>query len=339
MSVDEDMLDAHVAFEVQRLTGKALEADVRQEVAAVVDWLADQPLKRILPAASVARSVARVASELPRSETLISLCAEALADVQQVLADEQTTVGDLVSREDVDSLATVVGGMDTARSTMLDILAGSRVYSRLLSHVLYFGVKSYVLTENVLARNIPGASSLVRLGRRGLSSAAPRLEANVDRHLMSFVENNVADTLQESRLFLEATVDEAALREFAAEAWDATAARIVDPVDGSDASQREDLVRAVFRLVDFLVDSGRFATVVEQMVEAGLRRHEDRPTGELLTELGVHTDSITQEVVRLVRPALRRASATGFLERRIRARLETFYAQYEATKGPAKGTV
>ena len=42
--------------------------------------------------------------------------------------------------------------------------------------MLYRGVKDYVLTENVLARRIPGASSIVRFGQRGLNTAAPGLE-------------------------------------------------------------------------------------------------------------------------------------------------------------------
>jgi delta 1-pyrroline-5-carboxylate dehydrogenase len=60
-----------------------------------------------------------------------------------------------------------------------------------------------VLTENVIARKVPGASSLVRLGKRGLNAAVPQLEAGVDRQLKTFVQANVSDTLKDSRRYLD----------------------------------------------------------------------------------------------------------------------------------------
>lgn len=330
------MLDAHVRFEADRLAGSGLDDTVREEVAALFGWLRTVRLADLAPPGHLAGVVGRLAAEAAVTEELADLLSDALAAVQGVLLEEDAAVAELLPRDAFDDLVEVLAGMADARREILDVLTTSDAYTQLVSHVLYHGVKRYVLTENLIARKIPGASALVRLGQRGLTSAAPRLEASVDRQLLAFVEANIADTLRESRRYLDTMLDEGVLTAMAAEAWEANSDRSVASVAAlADTGQLRDTVRPAIHMWEHLRVTGVLQMIVGAVVQDGLERHGDRPVGDLLADLGVTEDAVTRHVVDAVRPALEQARASGFLESSIRRRLEPFYSSYRSRSAPA----
>lgn len=97
-------------------------------------------------------------------------------------------------------------------------------------------------------------------------------------------------------------------------------------------------------------DEGVIAEVVEAVAAEALEQHAERPAGELLDAWGVEVETVVADVVEGLRPALEHAHASGFLEERVRAHLEPFYASLPSmleapparkpatTKAPAKKT-
>jgi hypothetical protein len=321
------MLEAHVQFELDRWRGERLDETLRAEVDAVLDWLQTARLADLAPPDTTPLAVAALVDELPVTDELLDLVAEVAVAVDEAVRGQDATLGDLVTSEDVDGLVDVLAGMDDARSEVLSALTESEAYTRLVAHVLYHGLKAYALTENVFARKIPGASSLVRLGQRGLSSAAPRLEANVDRQLTAFVQANIADTLRESRRYLDATLDEQMLRTTAQDLWESLSTRtlgqVAEPVAPQDVGALTLLGGHAYRRA---VDSGVVAAVVAQVLGALLERHGERAVGEVLDDLGITPDLLAEHVTALLRPGFAHAETTGLLEDRLRAHLGPFYA-------------
>ena len=129
---------------------------------------------------------------------------------------------------DYDALVGLLADDRSVRDAVIAAVTASKGYRKLVSHVLYQGVKGYLLTENVVARKLPGASTLVKFGQKTMSAAAPNLEAGVDRRLTAFVEANLSETLRESRRYLEATLTPELLTEMADEVWTTLADRPVD---------------------------------------------------------------------------------------------------------------
>ncbi|KAB7743535.1 hypothetical protein GA707_13045 [Nostocoides sp. F2B08] len=217
--------------------------------------------------------------------------------------------------------------LDRLRTEVIDALTASTAYRRLVAHVLYRGVKDYVLTENVLARRIPGASSIVRFGQRGLNTAAPGLEQAVDRQLSAFVEANIAETLRESRRYLEATLDARMLRVLAEEAWGQLAPRRVSELATlADDEDLERLGAELVGLVEHTRRSGRLTPFVESAVRELLTRHADDSPGDLLRDLGLGRNEAVEELTRLLTPLMEQPAVQDFVEERVRARLASFYA-------------
>jgi hypothetical protein len=321
------LLEAHIRFELQRWTGAGLAAAVREEVDALYAWLASVRLGEIMPAGEVAPVAARVVAQAPMSEQTAEVLADVLATVVDAIADSDLRVRDLARRQDVLAVADTAGRLDRLRKEVIDAVTASTAYRRLVAHVLYAGIKDYILTENVFARRIPGASSLVRFGQRGLNTAAPGLEQAVDRQLSAFVEANIAETLRESRRYLEATLDEPMMRVLAQEAWVQLAPRrVADLAALADEEDVERLSRDLVALAEHALATGHITPLVERSVHDLLTRYAHRSPADLLRGHGLDEEGMSAALTQVgglltSQPAVRR-----FLEDRSRARLTAFYA-------------
>lgn len=320
------LLEAHVRFELERWSGDGLTAAVREEVDALYAWLASIRLSDLAPAEPVAASLARTVEQVPVTEGTAAVLAELVTTTLHSLADSAVSVRDLARREDVLGVAGAAARLDRLRAELITALTASTAYRRLVAHVLYRGVKDYVLTENVLARRIPGASSLVRFGQRGLNTAAPGLEQAVDRQLSAFVEANIAETLRESRRYLEATLDARMVRMLAEEAWGQLAPRRVSELATlADDEDLERLSAEVVVLIEHTLRSGRLTPLVEAGVRDLLTRHADDAPADLLSDLGLGADEVADVLTASVVPLVDQPEVRRFVEARIRARLTAFY--------------
>ncbi len=113
--------------------------------------------------------------------------------------------------------------MDGLRKAATTQIATSEVYSRLLSHVIYQGIKNYLQSENTITRKVPGASTLMRIGQNAINTAAPKLEKTIDRQLTAFVNANIQDSIRESKRYLDKVLDQELMVEVADEVWDTNA--------------------------------------------------------------------------------------------------------------------
>jgi hypothetical protein len=322
------MLEAHVRFELERLTGDGLDETVRTEVEALLGWLDQVSLDDLASAEMVSEAVLAWVDTLSESQ-LQQHVTDTLLWARESLAQAPESVADVLTREDAARWATALAGMDDARNELLEQITTSKAYSHLVAHVVYRGVKSYLLTENVLAKRIPGASSLVRLGQRGLGAAAPGLEQNVDRQLIAFVDANIADTVRDSRRFIDGMIDEQTVASASGEAWDAAADR---PVATAATLLTDDEVGTLAELVgqqwSTLRETDLVRRTISDCITSFFEAHGSRPVADLLDEVGVTAQVVTESLLPLARSSVQHAADTGYLEQRVRARLAAFYDGY-----------
>jgi hypothetical protein len=324
------LLDAHVRFELQRWSTETRAEALREELEALLDWVCAQPVTALLPADAPGR-VAALVSELPVTDEMVAIVAEGAAAAREAVVTSELTFADLASSEQVEEMVAVLASWQEPRRRAVAAVTSSDAYTKLVAHVLYHGLKAYVLTENVIARRVPGASSLMRLGQRGLSSAVPTLEANVDRQLTAFVQANIADTLRESERYLDRTLDPETLMRMGQDAWRAVRERPVAALaEPWEADDLDAVVVAAGPLVRSVLASGLPSAVAEQVVARLRDVHGDRPVGDLLADCGVEVDVLADALAEALTPAVALAYESGFAEARIRAHLEPFYAALPA---------
>lgn len=330
MPDDNRMLEAHVQFELDRLTGDGFRVTVVEEVAAAWDWLDTVPVEALLDREAVARFLntwaASADADSPASETLT----EGLHSLHEAARADQTTVADLIRKEDLDRMVEIVAGMSEVRRAIIHQVTSSEVYSGLIAHVLYQGIKGYVVSDGGLASRVPGASSLMKLGKGAISSAAPNLEKTVDRQLTSFVNANIQDSIRDSEAYLDSALDPELLAAVADEIWqDNASARIGQAADLVSAEEIDELSAAAWSAWLHLRRSETTRRVVDRGLDALLNRVGDWSIAYMLTSAGVTPDLLIESITELGEPVVSRAVEDGYLEARLRSRLAAFYDSYE----------
>ena len=261
---------------------------------------------------------------LARTLDIADACGFSLDELRYEYPDE------VVPREVYDSVIEILIGLKALRLRITHQIVSNSVYSMLISDVLYHGIKDFVLTENMLAKNIPGASSLVKLGRKSLNVAAPKLETGIDKQLVKFINANIQTTIAQSETFLDNTLDAPTMRKLGGEVWDANAARTMAEVCGDiDAAAVDAAIDVARQFWLHYRQTELFHALVAEIVEGFFERYGERDVRALLEEMGVTQDVILEEAYAFAIPVIERGLETGYLERRIRKRLGAFYAQYE----------
>jgi hypothetical protein len=323
------MLEAHVEFEVQRWQGEALRETLQAEVTALYTWLESVKLNEIVQPAQVVGVVQRTAIAMPVSVETYDSIRESVQVVFELLREDNTPLEEIVPRPLYDRAVTGIAGMEGARREITRQVVTSSVYTRLISNVLYNGIKNFLLTENALAKKIPGASSLMKLGQNALTSAAPTMEKNIDKQLVAFIHDNIQETIHESERFLDSALDEQALREVADEIWASNARSTVASIAGYTDAASVDAVAELVR--DFWLHfrtTPLFLEVVEQLVRTFFLRHGKKPVRVLLDEVGVTPQQVVEELYAFAAPIAAKAAESGDLAQVIRRRLAVFYASY-----------
>ena len=322
----EAMYEAQVRYEVTRLSRADLDA-IRAEVDGWYRWMASVTVADVASPEQWS-AVVRLLATAPLTDRPRARASTVAVDVHTVLAQQSDTlVEEILPDSEYERLVTLLVGMDAARAEAMRQLTSSTVYSRLVAHVMVFGIKGYLTTENVLAKKIPGAQSLARLGQKGLNAAVP----NMDAQLVSAVNANIKDTVRESQRYLDRLLDEKLMRSVADEIRANNAQRTVaDLAALIRPDQVADGVSLAIDVLEVLRQTPLFEKVLDTIVASLAANHADQTLAELLDESGITQDALADYLTQVLRPAIDRAAADGHLETRARARLAPFYEQWSA---------
>ena len=323
------MLEAHVQFELRRFNADNLRATLEEEIAALFVWFDQVKLQEVVHAAQVTELITRNVVELPLSAEIVDFIQENAIIVLEFLQEDKTRVEEILPRPIFDQATATIGNLETLRRAIIHQVVSSSAYSMLIAHVLYHGIKGYVLAENTLTRNVPGLSSFVKLGQNALSSAAPKLEKNIDRQLITFINGNIKETIADSEVFLDTALDEKVMRQVADEIWAANAASELTQVAGYlDARSLEGLVTVARDFWLHYRQTQLFHDLVAGVVHSFFRRYGKQSIAALLAEFGITQAMIVQEAYLASAPVAAKTVASGYLEESIRRRLGAFYAVY-----------
>jgi hypothetical protein len=332
------LLDAHVQFELDQWTGPALKESIAEEVRALFVWLESVALEEAVTADQVIDWAIRVL-QTPPSEELWRLMEQLLDVTHEALLESDTTLADLLPRQRYDQIIAVIVGLPDVRRVVIDQITRSTIYSELVSYLLYHGIKAYLVTGNILARKIPGASSLLRFGQNAITSAAPSLEKTVDKQLTAWMKANIQDTIRSSGTFLATIADDAMIRTIADEIWSTNAAVTMSESAGLlRQPSPSETARAGRDLWLHVVGTPPFRDLLVHIVHEFFRSNASTPVAVLLARVGIGPEMVAEDLGQAAEPIAEKARDSGYLEARIRNRLDAFYAAYYSATPPVKAS-
>lgn len=331
--LDKDvLLSAHVDYELQQYAPERLPAVVQDEVAALYAWLATIRVADLVHPPQLTAWLQRNVLERPLPPAVVDFVQENLIVALELVQDDQTHVQDILTKPAFDRAVAAVGELGEMRRQIIHQVVSSSVYSRLVANVLYHGIKTFLVTENGMARAIPGATSLLRLSQNALNATVPQVEKNVDKQLVAFIDDNIQQTVAESENFLDSTLDAELVRRMGDELWESlsstTLARLTRTLDKNAVTAGSDVLQDIWQ---HLRTSALAQDITQAVVRSFFLRYGKQDVRALLEQIGLDEATAREELLVLVAPVIEQARTSGYLEARLRARLAPFYDHYFAT--------
>lgn len=319
-------LDAHVQYELKRFKNGGYKQTIDEEVTAVFEWIKKIRLKDVITSDQIIGLIQRNVVELPIAGGVTELAGEMSQKVLASRGNEKTALEDIFARKQFDDIVDKIGSLKRARKDVIHHLVTSTVYSRQIAEVLYIGIKEYLLTENIFAQKVPGVSSLVRLGRSAVNKTMPTLEIAIDNKIKSYIESNLCNTIQRNEKFLNDYFDELHVIEMGEEIWSTIAKKKLSKYFKTiDANDMEDFIIIGYEFWLHFRKTPYFKYIYKDLVKYFFKKYGNRELDLLLEDIGVTREMVIHELIEVISPGIEKALSIGYLEERIRARLESFY--------------
>ena len=326
------LLDAQVAYHVERLTGDALESLVAALAHDLLAAVERHPIEDIVDREVITSIVVRALQTVPASAAVSGII-ELATEVLLAGPAEPFPVGELADRDQVealvDSLLALHPVVERVGETLADVSMMGTVASRFMGRI----VGEVVNANQAVADKVPGLGSLMSMG----TSAASKMMGAADKQ----VERLMGDTLGKggvfavrrlNRIVIETLLDPAT-RLAALESWDLLAGmKVVGLRHHATQEQVSDLAGALHDVAITGLATEHAADLVEVVVDAFFDRFGGYTPTEMLEQLDLDRDELVAHLVRLAPSAVGALRESGDLERLVRSQLEPFYTSPEVTR-------
>lgn len=325
------LLDAHVAWWESRLTDTAaLERWMRAELDLILADAATLKLKDLVSGAQVKAVARRYAVELDLKGGIPELVSEVASALYESPAHAKARVIDVLPEAHFLDMLDKALEMEALRGKLVRGVVTTPFYIAFASDLLYRGIRDYVTQQTEMAQRIPGASSMMKLGKSVLHRARPDLEASVEQSLRKYIERTVEATAVSSAELLLAKLDRETLRGMALEIWQSLkhvpVARFKEDISALD-------VEELFCLGYAYWGDLRQTPYLVSLLNAGIERFYARYGSETLTtlldDLGITPEMMIEEGLRFAPPVVATLSRKKLLAPLIRRQLADFYASPE----------
>lgn len=318
------LLEAHVAFVVEQLQGKALAAWLERTLPPTLEDLTHLRLDQLVPARTVKASVAKIAQNLEIDRAFRETVQAITAAILESEAHDDVTLGDLLPQDVFEAGRDKAVTMQSLRETMIRSVMGSRAYQNFVSDLLYHGIRGW-LSDNPLTQNLPGAKSAMALGRSMLQRARPGLGDSLDERLHEYIDKSVHATAEAGERYALG-ISEEQLASGADAVWrHAKKARVSALLADLSAEDAEDWSGIVYDGLHHLRQSDYLVALIDAGVDAFYADFGKRPISELLDILGITEEVIAREIKRYVEPAVKQLKKQKLLEDAVRRQLAPFY--------------
>ncbi len=219
----QQLLDAHVAFQLAQLGDDRLEATV---VALVDDLLAaagDHQVADVVDAGAVKDVVRRALTTVPGSAA-VSGFVELARDLVRVGPEEKFALGEVVDRDQVERLVDELLALTPLLQQALDQLSASPLVGTMATRFMGRIVGEVVQANKAVADKVPGLGSLFSLGTAAASGLLGAADKQFDGLLGDTVgKSGVYAVGRMNRIVVE-TLQDPTTREAVLQVWDLLAA-------------------------------------------------------------------------------------------------------------------
>ncbi|WP_286815331.1 hypothetical protein [Marinobacter sp. UBA3607] len=337
-SLVDTLFEAHVKHEVAALKGAKLKKFLEQEVDELLGYAEKVPLGRLISPEQVMGVIKRIAVNMELDAGIPELAAEMAAEVLKAPVQADTTLGEILSREQASGFIEEALELRQQRERIISEIMAHPVYQELVSNVVYHGLVNYLYEDNLITRSVPGVGSVMKFGKKMANKAVPGLDETFERRIKAWLADSLPGLIVRSEQFLHRALTDDELRDSVMAAWVSLENQtIAELQDGLGEVELQEFVVLGY---DFWLNfrkTAYFEGCARAVVEHLFAKYGDRPVMDLLNDIGVTRDVIVTEVAELGLPIIDVLHKEGYVEALVRRRLGSFYKSAAAKKLLAEG--
>ncbi|MFI6166045.1 hypothetical protein ACIBCN_04580 [Nocardia sp. NPDC051052] len=322
--IAERLLDAQVEFVLAEVTGDRFAEVVARDVESVLgvaDTLIFRDIVEVDQAKQTVATIIDLIGGSPVIADMVGVFADSIYD--NIAANNDYTLGQVVDREPVEALLEKIFGMHQAQERILDRLTESPLVATVASKFVDKLISDFMEANKQIAGKIPGVSSLISMGQ---SAAKTAKKATESTFIGDMAGKGAVFALKRTNNAIREMLRDAPVHDAAMEFWDLHAD---EPVSGlRDYLSQKDLNELVLICYEIAVTTREkeyFGLLVDECVEVFFTKYGDYTLAAMLPELGLSADDIAAEILRYGPAVIEGAKRNGVLTKLIRERLEPFY--------------
>lgn len=328
-SLAQQLLDAHVAFQLAQLDDDQIAATVTQLVGELLSASGNHQVSDVVDVLAVKDVVRRALTIVPGSAA-VSGFVELARDLVRDGPEEKFALGEVVDRDQVERLVDELLALTPLLQKALDQLSASPLVGTMATRFMGRIVGEVVQANKAVADKVPGLGSLFSLGTAAASGLLGAADKQFDGLLGDTVgKSGVYAVGRMNRIVVE-TLQDPTTREAVLQVWDLLAKEhVVGLGDRVEDGQLDGVADAVHDVVITTLANQHVVALGEAVVDAFFDRFGGYTGPELLDQLDLDTADLTADLVRLAPGVVGSLRESGELERMVRARLAPFYESAE----------
>lgn len=326
--VVQRLLDAQVAFHLDRLSDEQLAATVSDLADSLLTAAGSRPIAELVEPEAIKAIAARALATVPGSAAVGGIVDLVTA---VVLEGPETAypIGELVDRHRFEVLLDELLALHPVLEQALERLTASPLVGTIATRFMSRVVGEVLQANQAVADKVPGLGQLMSLG----TSAASRMMGAADKQFEGLLGDAVGKggTFAVRRLnkILIETLRDPTTRDAILEVWDLIAETPVSGLGESAEGDTISVVEAGHDLAVSILGNEHIADLAAAIVDGFFERFGGYTPTELLGELELGRDDLVADVVRIAPGVVAALRESGDLERIVRAQLEPFYASPE----------
>mgnify|MGYP003652539201 FL=1 len=324
-----DLLEAHVKYELNQFKDANFQTYLNSELKYFLESTSNTKLDNWVSS--------QVIKDLIKEHVVENPIPGSIADIAGKMSDsifssdfhKKTKLKNIISRQQFEEFIDKAIELKEQRNNGLDKIIDLPIYTDLISGILFQSMTHYIYDNNLFSKNIPGMSSLLKVGKSFMDKTAPKLGSGIEDSVRNYIANSLELIITESKEFLTNSVTDEQLKDSAITLWETIENKSL--ADFQKGMNSLDLSEFIALGYDFWLSfrkSNYFQLCYETVVDAFFSEYGNSTIEELMEEFQVSKEKITKE--RFAPLLFKGLKKSGYLEAAIRRRLEGFYSSKAA---------
>lgn len=328
-----ELLDAHVAWTIDRLTGEHLQADVERRVDALLATAAKLKLGDVVTVKAVEQTAIGYASDMQIGGAIPALVGDIARALYEHPVHEKTRLDALVPDKVFHEVLDKFIEMDELRESLVHAAVSNPIFAALVTDLLYSGLRDYMASGSKLAEKVPGARSAMKLGKGFLDRARPELGSSLEDSIKTYVNRNTQASMAASERHLQRALASDEFRNVMSQAWDDNKHLTVADLRGfAGELDIEELFVIGYEYWQHLRNTPLYKELIGSGIRVFFDTYRKTTLADLLAEIGVTRDMVVADAMRFAPKALGGLHKKGLLEPLVHDELAGFYASDAAAR-------